>query len=157
MWLVFGAIYILAFKEALQPEFQDYAKQVIVNAQTLAQSLVDMGHVIITGGTDNHLMLLDTIKSKGLSGQEAEHALEQIGVSCNKNIVPFDERSPFDPSGVRLGTPAITTRGFKEAEIKKLAQWIDGALSNADNPTELENIKAQVREVCEQFPVAGTV
>ncbi|PIQ78530.1 serine hydroxymethyltransferase [Candidatus Peregrinibacteria bacterium CG11_big_fil_rev_8_21_14_0_20_41_10] len=147
----------VAFKEALQPEFQDYAKQVIVNAQTLAQSLVDMGHVIITGGTDNHLMLLDTIKSKGLSGQEAEHALEQIGVSCNKNMVPFDERSPFDPSGVRLGTPAITTRGFKEAEIKKLAQWIDGALSNADNPTELENIKAQVREVCEQFPVAGTV
>jgi len=147
----------VAFKEALQPEFQDYAKQVIVNAQTLAQSLVDMGHVIITGGTDNHLMLLDTVKSKGLSGQEAEHALEQIGVSCNKNMVPFDERSPFDPSGVRLGTPAITTRGFKEAEIKKLAQWIDGALSNADNPTELENIKAQVREVCEQFPVAGTV
>lgn len=147
----------VAFKEALQPEFQAYAAQVITNARRLAEGLTQYGFTIITGGTDNHLMLVDTVKSKGLTGKEAEHALETVGVSCNKNMVPFDERSPFDPSGVRLGTPAITTRGFKEAEIDKLAGWINAALDNHNDPAKLASIKAEVQEVCVQFPVPGTV
>ncbi len=147
----------IAFKEALQPEFQDYSKQVILNAQLLAEELIKRNFVITTGGTDNHLMLVDAVKSGGLTGKEAEEALEHVGISCNKNMVPFDERSPFDPSGIRLGTPALTTRGFKEAEVRKLADWIDRAFKNHTNMTELTKIKAEVEELCMQFPVPGTV
>ncbi|MBP7819619.1 serine hydroxymethyltransferase [Candidatus Gracilibacteria bacterium] len=147
----------VAFKEALDPSFQVYAAQVIKNAQTLAAELTKRGFHIITGGTDNHLMLIDTVKSANLTGKEAEHALETVGISCNKNMVPFDERSPFDPSGIRLGTPAVTTRGMKEAEMLILADFIDRACKSAHDETAQAQIKSELRSLCEKFVVPGTV
>ncbi len=145
----------IAFKEALQPEFKDYARQVIVNAQTLAAELMKRGYKIVSDGTDNHLMLIDMMQSKNMSGQEAELALEQAGMSCNKNMVPFDTRTPFDPSGIRVGTPAVTTRGFKETEIIQLAEWMDRAIQNTQNPDALLAIKSEIETLCARFPVPG--
>lgn len=147
----------IAFKEALEPDFAEYSKQTITNAQLLGEELIKRGYTLVTGGTDNHLLLVDTIKSCDLPGKDAEHALETVGISCNKNMVPFDERSPFDPSGIRIGTPAITTRGFKADEIVKLADWMDRALKNSEDKTALAAVKAEVKEVCQQFPVPGCV
>lgn len=142
----------VAFKEALLPEFITYQKQVIANSKTLAASLIDKGIGLVSGGTDNHLVLLKT-DSVGLSGKEAEKALEHAGITCNKNMIPGDKRSPFITSGIRLGTPAITTRGLKEEHMVVLAGWIHEALTNSSNEEVLKKIKNQVLELCRTFPV----
>ncbi len=142
----------VAFKEALQPEFKEYARQVVRNAQALAGELVERGYKLVSGGTDTHLMLLDFTGSE-LTGKVAEEALEKAGITVNKNAVPFDTRSPFVTSGVRIGTPATTTRGLKETEMKQVGAWVDRALQNIDNEAALAEIRGEVRELCQQFPL----
>jgi glycine hydroxymethyltransferase len=142
----------VAFGEALKPEFRDYAKQIIRNAKALADTLMDEGFRLITGGTDNHLILID-MSSKNLTGKEAEVALDRAGITVNKNMIPFDPRKPFDPSGIRLGTPAITTRGMKESEMKQIGEWISKAIKNHSKESELKGIKEQVLGLCRDFPV----
>ena len=144
----------VAFKEALEPAFKDYAKQIIKNAQAMAAELIKRGFNIISGGTDNHLMLID-LTNKGLTGKQAQDALDKAGITCNKNTVPFETRSPMDPSGIRLGTPAITTRGMKEAEMVKIAGWIDDVIKSWQDEKALSVIKEKVRELCLRFPVPG--
>ncbi len=142
----------VAFKEALQPEFKAYAQQVVNNARMLAESLVERGFNLVSGGTDNHLMLVD-LSGTELTGKLAEETLEHAGITVNKNAVPFDTRSPFVTSGFRIGTPATTTRGLKENEMRQVAAWIDRALKNVGNPEELTRIRGEVRELCRQFPL----
>lgn len=142
----------VAFKEALLPDFTTYQKQVLANSKKLAEALMGKGIALVSGGTDNHLVLVKT-DSVGLSGKEAEKALEHAGITCNKNMVPGDKRSPFITSGVRLGTPAITTRGLKEEHMVQLADWIHSALTNSTNEEHLKKIKMQVLELCKSFPV----
>jgi glycine hydroxymethyltransferase len=142
----------VAFKEALEPSFVTYQKQVVTNSKALAQGLLNNGIGLVSGGTDNHLVLLKT-DSVGLSGKEAELALEHAGITCNKNMIPGDKRSPFITSGIRLGTPAITTRGLKENHMNILADWIHQALTNHTNEVVLKNIKNQVLELCKTYPV----
>ncbi|MBZ4684570.1 MAG: Glycine hydroxymethyltransferase [Desulfomicrobiaceae bacterium] len=142
----------VAFLEALQPAFVDYQRQVIANAQTLAQELVDAGFDLVSGGTDNHLMLVDLTR-KGITGKDAEHALDRAGITVNKNAVPFDTRSPFVTSGIRIGTPALTTRGMKEAEMRQVAAWIVEILENLDNDSRLEDIRLQVERFAREFPL----
>lgn len=142
----------VAFKENLQAEFKEYAKQVIENAKTLAKELIKMGYRIISGGTDNHLMVVD-MSSMGLSGKEAEIALDKVGISVSRSTIPNDPNPPMNPSGVRFGTPAITTRGIKKAEIKKIAGFIDSAIKNKNNESALNEIKQEVKKMCLQFPI----
>lgn len=142
----------VAFQEALQPEFVEYSKQIIRNAKTLAQKLVDLGYDIVSGGTDTHLMLVD-LRNKGLTGKEAETALEEAGITVNKNMVPFDDKSPFVTSGVRIGTPALTTRGMKEDEMREIAFLIDKVLSNIGNEEVIRRVRAQVSDLCRRFPL----
>jgi glycine hydroxymethyltransferase len=142
----------VAFKEALDPSFVTYQKLVIANSKALAAALLDKGIGLVSGGTDNHLVLLKT-DSVGLSGKEAEAALEHAGITCNKNMIPGDKRSPFITSGIRLGTPAITTRGLTEKHMVIMADWIHLALTNHANADELLKIKNQVLELCKTFPV----
>jgi len=141
----------VAFGEALRPEFRQYARQIIVNAQTLAEELLRAGFRLVSGGTDNHLILLD-VTPRGLTGKVAEKALERAGITVNKNLIPFDKRPPLDPSGLRIGTPAITTRGMKESEMRQIARWIDEVLSDPDNEAVLTRVREQVRQLCRQFP-----
>jgi glycine hydroxymethyltransferase len=142
----------VAFKEALDPSFVTYQKQVVANSKALASALMNKGIELVTSGTDNHLVLVKT-DSVGLSGKEAEKALEHAGITCNKNMIPNDKRSPFVTSGVRLGTPAITTRGLGAEHMNLLANWIHGALTNHTNEDHLKKIKASVLELCKTFPV----
>ncbi len=142
----------VAFKEALEPSFKTYQEQVVKNAQRLAGSLSTKGMEIVSGGTDNHLVLVKT-DSVNLTGKEAEQALERAHITCNKNMIPNDKRSPFVTSGIRLGTPAITTRGFKEEHIDQVAEWIEKALKNASHETTLAKIKKEVISLCRDFPV----
>ncbi len=142
----------VALKEAMQPEFKVYAAQIIANAKTLAAELMRRGFQIVTGGTDTHLMLVD-LTNKNIPGKIAESALAKAGITVNKNTVPFDPRSPFDPSGIRLGTPALTTRGMKEAEMVIIAGFIDRALAHVENESELGKIHAEVTEMCKSFPL----
>ena len=142
----------VAFHEALQPEFQVYAKNVIANAQAMAQELMDRGHRIITGGTDNHLMVVD-MTAKGVSGKEAERILDEVGISTSRSTIPFDTRKPMDPSGVRLGTPAITTRGFDVADSKAVASCIDRAIELRNDKAALDSIRAEIRELCKKRPL----
>ncbi len=142
----------VSFHEALLPEFIVYQKQVIANAQALATHLTALGIALVSGGTDNHLLLLKT-DSVGLSGKEAEKALEAAGITCNKNMIPGDKRAPFITSGVRIGTPAITTRGLKTEHMKILAQWIFQAMKNSTNEIELAKIKSEVLALCKTYPV----
>lgn len=142
----------VAFKEALTPEFKDYAAQVVKNAKTLADELVKRGFNLVSGGTDNHLMLVDFTGTE-MTGKVAEAVLEEAGITVNKNAVPFDTRSPFVTSGIRIGTPATTTRGLKEPEMVKVAEWIERALKNVENKDELAKIKAEIKELCQQFPL----
>lgn len=144
----------VAFKEALDPSFKEYARQIITNAQTLADALIGYGFDIISGGTDNHLMLID-LTNKKVTGKEAQHALDVARITCNKNTVPFETRSPFDPSGIRLGTPAITTRGMKEPEMKKIAGWINDTIEHIHDEEKLTAIGNEVKELCLTFPVPG--
>jgi len=142
----------VAFKEALQPEFKEYSKQVIKNAKALAKKMTDMGYNLISGGTDTHLILID-LRNKGITGKQAEKALEQAGITVNKNMVPFDDQSPFVTSGIRIGTPALTTRGMKEKEMEEIADMIDHVLMNIGNETVYDKIRSQVYELCQQFPL----
>ena len=142
----------VAFKEALQPDFITYTKQVVSNAQTLAQKLLDLGYQIVSGGTDNHLMLVD-LRNQGITGKEAEASLEDAGITVNKNMVPFDPESPFVTSGIRIGTPALTTRGMQEDEMREVAFLIDKILSNLKNKTVIARVKDQVRDLCSRFPL----
>lgn len=142
----------VAFKEALQPEFKAYQEQVVKNARTMAEVLMQRGYKIVSGGTDNHLFLIDLI-DKGITGKEADAALGSANITVNMNTVPNDPRSPFVTSGLRIGTPAITTRGFKEAEAGQLTQWICDILDDITNQSVIEKVKQDVLAICERFPV----
>ncbi len=131
----------VAFKEALENDFEDYAKQVIKNAQAFAKKLISMDYKVISGGTDNHLMLVD-LRNKNISGKAAQEVLDEVGITCNKNAVPFDDKSPLITSGIRIGTPALTTRGMKEIEMETIASLIDRIVTNSKD----ENVKNEVRE-----------
>ena len=142
----------VCFQEALQPNFKQYATQIVANAKVLAATLAAEGYRIISGGTDTHLMLVDVF-SKGMFGSEAEKALGVAGITVNKNAIPFDTNPPMKPSGIRLGTPAMTTRGMKEAEMKLIGQWIVRALDQRNDEAALAKIRKEVFELCEQFPL----
>ncbi len=142
----------VCFREALQPSFRDYARQVVSNAKVLAETLAGEGFRIISGGTDTHLMLVDVF-SKGMLGSEAEKALGDAGITVNKNAIPFDTNPPMKPSGIRIGTPALTTRGMKEREMKQVGQWIAQALNNRSDATTLGRIRREVFELADAFPL----
>lgn len=142
----------VAFGEALQPEFKVYAQQIITNAKVLAQALADYGFTIVSGGTDTHVMLVD-VRNTGLTGKEAEHLLDEVGITCNKNTIPFDPASPFVTSGIRLGTPALTSRGLKEDDMKEIAAIIDLVLHNPEDTAKLEEARKRVAVLCETYPL----
>jgi len=142
----------VAFGEALRPEFKDYAKQIISNARTLAQEFIARGYQIVSGGTDNHMMVVN-LASKNLVGKEAEKILEKIGISTSRSTIPNDPNPPMNPSGLRLGTPAVTTRGMKETEMKLIADYMDMALMSASDEEKLSELKIKVKELCERFPI----
>jgi len=142
----------VSFKEALSPEFKIYTQQVVKNAKALADALVAHGFNLVSGGTDNHLMLLD-FSGTEMTGKVAEAALESAGLTMNKNAVPFDARSPFVTSGIRIGTPATTTRGLKEPEMKQVADWIQRALTHTDDRVALQKIQEEVKAMCLRFPL----
>jgi len=144
----------VAAKEALEPSFTDYAKRIVENAKTLAQALVDKGFGVTTGGTDNHLMLVD-LTSKNVPGKPAAQALDKAGIVANYNAVPFDPRKPFDPSGLRIGTPAVTSRGMGPAEMKQLAEWIDRVVAKHTDESLLAKVAGEVKELCAKFPAPG--
>lgn len=144
----------VCFGEALKPEFRQYAQQIVDNARTLAEVLVAGGLRLASGGTDNHLMLCD-VTAIDLSGSVAEVALDKAGITVNKNMIPFDQRKPMDPSGVRIGTAALTTRGMKTDEMKRVGGWILEVLKNADSDSELERIRGEIAEFASDFPVPG--
>jgi len=147
----------VAFKEALEPSFKAYQEQIVKNAQVLANGLTARGFRLISGGTDNHLMLVD-LRNKEITGKDAEHLLDEAGVTVNKNTIPFDPQSPFVTSGIRIGTPAVTTRGMKEAEMEKITEIIDLVISRRADSSAQEKAKALVRSLSEAFPlVAGDV
>ncbi|HOX60983.1 MAG TPA: serine hydroxymethyltransferase [Candidatus Magasanikbacteria bacterium] len=142
----------IAFKEALTPEFKEYAKQIKKNAKVLEKKFLEHGFKLMFGGTDNHLLLVD-VTPKGLSGKEAQIALDKAGITVNKNMIPDDPRSPMDPSGIRLGTPAITTRGMKETEMEIIADWINEAIENWQDENRLKEIRTRVVEMTKKFPL----
>ena len=142
----------VCFQEAMQPEFRDYARQVVANAKVLAQSLADEGFRIISGGTETHLMLVDVF-SKGMLGSEAEKALGEAGITVNKNAIPFDTNPPMKPSGIRIGTPALTTRGMKEPEMSQIGRWIAEVLLHRTDAAVLGKVRKQVLDLCEAFPL----
>lgn len=144
----------VALKEANSPQFKQYAQQIIRNAKTLAEDLILKGFHLITGGTDNHLMLVD-LTNKDISGKKAAKALDKAGVVLNYNSIPFDQRPPFDPSGIRLGTPALTSRGFQEKEMLAVSGFIDQILSDPDNEKLQDEIREQVKSLCSSFPAPG--
>ena len=143
----------VALGEALRPSFKAYARQVIKNAKVLELELEKYGFKLMFGGTDNHMILADVFSSKGITGKEAEKALDKIGITINKNMIPDDPRKPMDPSGARIGVPAITTRGMKEKEVKLISDWINRAIENHDNPKVLENMRKEVIRLCKKFPL----
>lgn len=142
----------VAFGEALQPEFKEYAKQVIVNAQTLAEALQQEGFTIVSGGTDTHVLLVD-LRTVGLTGKVAEHVLDEVGITCNKNTIPFDPESPFVTSGIRLGTPALTTRGLNAEDMKEIASIISLVLKYPEDAAVLAEAKQRVATLCETYPM----
>src|SRR6202034_3173953 len=142
----------VCFREAMQPDFRDYARQVVANAKVLADTLAAEGFRIISGGTDTHLMLVDVF-SKGMLGSEAEKSLDRAGITVNKNAIPFDTNPPMKPSGIRIGTPALTTRGMKEAEMRQVGRWIAEALLQRNDAAVLARIRKEVLSLCEAFPL----
>jgi len=142
----------VAFKEALEPGFKDYAKQIKANAKVLERKFNEFGYKLIFGGTDNHLLLID-VTQKGITGKQAEEALDKAGITLNKNMIPDDPRSPFDPSGIRLGTPALTTRGMKEAEMEQVGDMIERVLTNHENTTVLTEVREEVVALTKRFPL----
>ncbi|MEK7664811.1 MAG: serine hydroxymethyltransferase [Patescibacteria group bacterium] len=143
----------VALGEALKPSFRIYTKQVIKNAKVLEQELKKYGFKLMFGGTDNHMVLVDVFSSKGITGKNAEKALDEIGITINKNMIPDDPRKPMDPSGVRIGVPAITTRGMKEKEIKIIANWINSAIENHNDKKTLIKLRKDVIRLCKKFPL----
>ncbi|OFZ18382.1 MAG: serine hydroxymethyltransferase [Bdellovibrionales bacterium RBG_16_40_8] len=143
----------VAFGEALKPEFKNYAKQIITNAKILSAVMLERGYELVTGGTDNHLILVDLSRRDDLTGKDGETALDLAGITVNKNTVPNEKRSPFVTSGLRIGTPALTTRGMKEDEIKTIANWICDVLDDHKNESKLNSIHDKVKELCRKFPV----
>src|SRR5437868_2699693 len=141
----------VAFNEALQPSFRAYAAQIIANAKALAEELLRRGFRLVSGGTDNHLLLVDVV-SRGVTGKVAEHALDAAGITVNKNMIPFDTRAPLDPSGIRIGTPALTTRGMREPEMRLIAGWIDEVLADPTGDSTRQKVRSQVRELCGHYP-----
>ncbi len=144
----------VALKEAAAPEFKDYAAQIVKNARALAEGLVERGFTLVTGGTDNHLILVD-LTGKGVPGKRAAQALDRAGLECNYNTVPFDPRKPFDPSGIRLGTPAVTSRGMREPEMKRIAAWIDQVVAAPDDEAVAARVAGEIRAMCREFPAPG--
>jgi glycine hydroxymethyltransferase len=142
----------VAFAEALRPEFRQYSAQTVANAQALAASLTGAGYRLVSGGTDNHLVLIDVFQ-KGILGSEAEVALGKAGITVNKNSIPWDTNPPLKPSGIRMGTPALTTRGMKEPEMRQIGAWIVNALESRNEDAALERIRSEVAELCNQFPL----
>jgi glycine hydroxymethyltransferase len=144
----------VALREAMEPAFKTYAAQIIANAKVLAETLAQRGYRLVSGGTDNHLLLVD-VTSRGLTGKIAEKALDQASITVNKNLIPFDKRPPMDPSGLRIGTPALTTRGMKEAEMRQIGNWIDQVLSQPDDSDLARRVRREVEELCKSFPAPG--
>ena len=142
----------IAFREALRPEFRDYCEQVVANAKALAEGVLARDFAIASGGTDNHLFLLSLV-GRDTTGKAAQLALEQAGITANKNMVPFDPRKPAVTSGVRIGTPAVTTRGMRETEMGEIADFISRALSHPDDAERLDAIRAEVEVLCRRFPL----
>jgi glycine hydroxymethyltransferase len=142
----------VGFLENLQPEFETYSRQIIKNAQALAKKLMDLGYYIISNGTDNHLMLVD-LRNKNLTGKDSQETLDQSGITVNKNAVPFDDKSPFITSGIRIGTPALTTRGMKEPEMAIVGELIDEVLKSIGNSKVYMDVENRVKELCEGFPL----
>ena len=142
----------VAYGEALKPEFKTYCEQVVKNARALAASLMDFGYDLVTGGTDNHLVLVD-LTSKDITGKLAENQLDKAAITVNKNTVPNETKSPFVTSGIRIGTPALTTRGMMESEMKLVAEWIHQVLSDPENNSVLKDVQGKVKELCQQFPI----
>ncbi len=145
----------VAFGEALKPEFREYARQIIANSKHLAKFFMDHGAKLVTNGTDNHLMLIDCITSWGIPGGEVETVLDRVGITLNKNMIANDQRKPMDPSGIRLGTPAVTTRGMKEAEMTQLGQFMLRAVKDRADENALNALHAEVKVFCKRFPVPG--
>lgn len=144
----------VALEEASQPAFRAYAQQIVKNAQALAATLIEHGFTLVSGGTDNHLILVD-LTSKGVVGIDVQNACDRVGITLNKNTIPGEPRSPFDPSGLRLGTPALTTRGMREDDMRRIGQWLSRVVDAVDNPTELAVIKEEITAFASQFPVPG--
>jgi glycine hydroxymethyltransferase len=142
----------VALKEALEPSFKVYSKQIVANAQALARALVARGYQLVSGGTDNHLMLAD-LRNKGLTGKAAEKALDLAGITVNKNTVPKETQSPFVTSGIRIGTPAVTTRGMREAEMARIAELIDQVLGSVEDASVAERVREEVRSLASAFPL----
>ncbi len=142
----------VAFGEALTPEFRTYSEQIIRNTKTLAEQLLNRDFNLVSGGTDNHLVLID-LRNKDISGKKAETSLENAGITVNKNMVPFDTRSPFITSGIRIGTPALTTRGFKEDEMKAIAGFIDRVINDPDNEENIESVRNDIRQLTKKYPL----
>jgi glycine hydroxymethyltransferase len=144
----------VAFKEAMQPDFADYQCQIVANARALAEELADQGLRIVSGGTDNHLLLVD-LSPVGVTGRDAERALDDVGITVNKNLIPYDERSPRVCSGIRLGTPAVTTRGFREDDVRRVGRLIATVVRNIGDEAVYDQVRAEVRDLCGRFPVPG--
>lgn len=144
----------VALKEAMQPDFALYAQQIVKNAKALAEALLSKNYTLITGGTDNHLLVID-LTNHQITGAQAEKALGAAGITVNKNTIPFDPRTPYDPSGIRLGTPAITTRGMKEAEMQKIAHFVDTVITKAQDESTLAKVRREVQEMCTQYSLEG--
>ena len=142
----------IAFNEALQPDFKVYAQQVIDNAKTMSEALLSKDYKLISGGTDTHVVLID-LSNKNVTGKVAEQLLEKAGITVNKNMVPFDKRSPFVTSGVRIGSPAITTRGMKQDEMVKIIDFIDEIITNIENESVIDKVKTEVQSLCSSFPL----
>ncbi len=142
----------VAFGEALQPKFKEYAKQIVNNAKSMANEFLQLGYDLVSGGTDTHVLLID-LANKKITGKHAEEILGKAGITLNKNMVPFDTKSPFVTSGIRVGTPAITTRGMGKKEMKKIVQWMDNAIRNPEDDKMLSQIKSEVNQLCSEFPI----
>ena len=147
----------VSFGEALKPEFKTYAQQVVKNAKVLADELMKRGFKLVTNGTDNHLILIDIQTSFGIDGGVAEKVLDRIGLTLNKNAIPNDTAPPFKPSGIRLGTPAITTRGMKEGDMERVAEWMHQAVVNREDTTKLDLLHKEVVTFCQDFPLPSDV
>jgi glycine hydroxymethyltransferase len=146
----------VCFREAAEPSFREYAAQVVANAQTLADELARAGFRLVSGGTDNHLMSVDVTAKAGLTGKIAEQALDHAGITVNKNMIPFDPRKPMDPSGIRIGTPAVTTRGMGVLDMKQVGGWMARVLDSPNDASVQRSVREAVREFCQQFPLAGS-